>query len=248
MALISGQPISSVPVSGQPALQVSAPKLASASVLRDHAAQLSLTAPKLASASVLRAHTVTPVITVTAPKLASTSVLRDHSAALVVTAPKLASVSVLYGPTVDVATVTPPVEAPATATTGGGPSNLFYRGKYRKEIRRTINAAIKELSEARSTRSRKRKIRRVAREIIGTFAFDIPQSAMRLPDAAALEPIKKALLGVSEVLAQKTLADDVRREKAQELQRLFGEYEAQAKRLDRNEEEEAIAMIMVMAA
>ena len=134
---------------------------------------------------------------------------------------------------------------------GGGPAAYWYRGKYRKEVRRTIDAAIRELSDIdviHSPRSRKRKIRRVAREISDVLQFDVPQQLQQMPEVSALDPIRLKLLETSLALREKELEAALRRQKAEEMQRLFGEYEATMQRIEREEEEEAIALIVLMAA
>ncbi len=144
-----------------------------------------------------------------------------------------------------------PTPEPAAPGAGGGPAAYWYRGKYRKEVRRTIDAAIRELSdigETRSPRSRKRKIRRVAREVSDALQFDVPAQLHRMPEFNALDPIRLKLLETSLALREAEMAAEMRRQKAEEMQRLFAEYEATMQRIEREEEEEAIALIMVMAA
>lgn len=259
-------------VAPQPA--VTAPKLASTSTLRAPtvAPDIAVTAPKLASGSTLRAPTVAPVIAVTspklasastlraptvavdggttleAPKLASTSVLRAPTISLVVdiTAPKLASTSVLRDHTVVEGTVAPPVETP-TGTTGGGP-NVFYRGRRRFEVRKAIDRALRELADAKTPRARKRKARRVAKEFIE--AFDISIAAIPVPETVPpqflpLEQARSAVFDLALKLREKEAASA---ENAKRLAELFQQYRAEVAKIEQREEEDAIALILAVAA
>jgi len=85
---------------GGETVTVEPPKLDSVSALRTPATQLQVAAPRITSASILRAHTVTLTATVSPPKIASTSLLRTPTVSLQITAPKLASVGVLRAPSV----------------------------------------------------------------------------------------------------------------------------------------------------
>lgn len=262
---------------GVSSLAITSPKLDSASVLRAGtvAPAIAVTSPKLESASVLRAGTVTPVLAVTAPKLDSASVLRAgvvsgdvdkviiapklastsvlHAASVslqvAVTAPHLASVSALYGASVAEDVVTPPAETPSTTAGGGGGGAQFYRGRYRHDIRKAIRRALDDLSGVRSSRSRKRRVRRIASEFAAEFAFDVPMPLFaRMPDIAPLEPIRLQLLQLGQALRQREIAAGEARAKAAEMQRLFAEYEMEAARIERDEEEEALALILAIAA
>lgn len=230
---------------------LSAPLLQSTSALHDPslALQATLTAPKLDSAGTLYGTSVT--FTLAAPLLASVSVLRDHSVAPVITVSPdvLASSGALHTPTLDVAgAVTPPAETP-TVTTGGGGAAQFYRGRYRRDIRKAIRRALDDLSGVRSSRSRKRRVRRIATQFVAEFDFDMPSAALvAMPDVAMLEPIRLQILQTGLALRQKEIEADVARAKAEEMGRLFAAYEAEVARIEREEEEEALALILSIAA
>lgn len=160
----------------------------------------------------------------------------------------------LTGVSADLSVPAPtPTPEPVTPTVGagGGPAAQWYRGKYRKEVRRTIESAIRELSDIGkpiSSRSRKRKIKRVAREISTALQFDVPLQLQQMPEYNALEPLRLKLLETSLALREAEMVAEMRRQRADELQRLSLEYEATMQKLERDEEEEAIALIMLMAA
>lgn len=65
------------------------------------------------------------------------------------------------------------------------------------------------------------------------------------PRFAELEGLRKQIFDLSLQLREK---EAVSAQNAAQLQKLFQEYEAEAKRLDQREEEEAIMILMAMAA
>jgi len=137
---------------------------------------------------------------------------------------------------------------PSTGSTGGGPSNLFYRGKYRAELRRTILRSAGLLKEAKTTRSRKRKAKRIAAEIVEQFAVEpvvVESLPIVPPEFAALEGLRLQIFDLTLRLKEKEAADAANTAR---MAQLFEDYQAESKRLDQNEEEEALLIITAMSA
>mgnify|MGYP001558495231 CR=1 FL=1 len=148
--------------------------------------------------------------------------------------------------TIPAVVVTPTV----TGTTGGGgTSSEFYSGKRRYEVRRAIERALRELSETRTPRSRKRRVRQVAKEIVAQFriepfVFEAVQPIVP-PELLKIEGLRLKIFDLTLRLQEKQAASAAN---AARLEKLFAEYQVEAMRLQQQEDEEAIMMILVVAA
>jgi len=136
----------------------------------------------------------------------------------------------------------PSVEQPPdTGSTGGGGAAQWYRGKYRNDIRKAILAAAKLLPEKIDKRKRKRVARKVAKAMASEPLF-IPVQQIVVADVLPLELVR---LQIS-LLA--TELKDFSDKKAKKLTELLAAYDHEVKALDRRDEEEAIAIILAIAA
>ncbi len=153
----------------------------------------------------------------------------------------------------------PPLQ-PSTPSTGGGGAASFYRGKYRGELRRTIESAVREATEP--TRSKRRKAARSlkarAQEFIRVFDIAVParQVLLEAPELGGLEVIRRQILDLSRNLAgvqtqARQREEDRLRSEAEAsrmLRAAFLAYLEEVRRIEQREEEDVISLIMALDA
>ncbi len=143
------------------------------------------------------------------------------------------------------------VEQPPAVTAipgGGGGTNVFYRGRRRFEVRKAIDRALRELTEAKTPRARKRKARRVAKEFVE--AFDISIAALPVPETVPPQflPLEQARSAVFDLALKLRENEAASAENARRLAELFQQYQAEVAKIEQREEEDAIALILAVAA
>lgn len=140
----------------------------------------------------------------------------------------------------------PVVETPAGTTGGGGNALRFYRGRYRGELRRAIQRARRDLSEPKTPKRRKQRYRKVAKQFVQFDAVLPPRiEAPVPPDFGLFEDLRDRIVTLARALdVQEKNAET----KQQELSALFDQYEDAARKMDIAEEEQAIVLILALAA
>jgi len=140
-----------------------------------------------------------------------------------------------------------PVPLP-TGTTGGGGSNLFYIGKYRGELRRTIKRAMRSLDKAKPTNGKKKKVksvRRAVKTLLEMPDLSIIESRSIPPKYKQFEEIK---LQISSVVLSLKIKEKQDQRRTEELKALLEQYELEVKKIEREEEEQALIVVMALLA
>lgn len=153
-----------------------------------------------------------------------------------------------------------PPAAVSSGSTGGGGAASFYRGKYRGELRRTIESAVRSASGETRAQRRKRTQRLKARalEFVEVFDIEVPQARVfvEAPELGGLEVIRRQILDLSRNLAgvrkqARQLEEDRSRneaETARMLQAALLSYLEEMRRIEQREEEDVISLIVALDA
>jgi hypothetical protein len=141
-----------------------------------------------------------------------------------------------------------PVVSTPTRTTGGGPSNLFYLAKYRGELRRTIKRAMRSLDKTKRTNGKKKKVRNVRKAmsvLLREPDLSIVEARPMPPDYQQFEIMKVQISSLMLTLKAKERQE---MKHAEELKALLEQYELAVKKIEREEEEQALIVVMALLA
>lgn len=155
----------------------------------------------------------------------------------------IASTTALFQPTFTNDTDEPEVpETPSTYNPTGGGGPAIYNRAYHRELRRTIRKAAGLLKEAPSKRAKRRRIKKVAKELRPHVEIFVPEA---IPEV--VHPDYKGLYAIGEQISILVKKIDEAKEnearRVETLQRLLEEYEREEARFQRREEEMMLLLI-----
>jgi len=134
-----------------------------------------------------------------------------------------------------------------SGSTGGGGAARWYIGKYRGEIRRALLRATRKLHGIKPTdgnKKRRKKLRKVAEILRDTPAIAMVENRVTPSAYQPFEAIRIQISTLAVLIEEKTQAAKATAEARQ----LFARYEAELRRIEREEEEQAIIAVMALLA